>query len=215
MKTRVSMTLLLSLFAALSLLAFQIPFIESSEVHDVAVFNVKAWPTLVLPTITVYINVTVENQGTANETFNLTVYADNLTIQTVSVADLSPGLGKTLTFNWEISPPFRIMIFPPPWPPNKPMVENVTIWAEADVVAGEVDTSDNIYIDGTVTIMWWPPDVNGDGKIDIRDIASVAKAFGSSPGDPRWDPILDFNSDGKIDIRDIATSAVHFGATYA
>jgi len=32
----------------------------------------------------------------------------------------------------------------------------------------------------------WNPaaDVNGDGKVDGKDIAIVARAFGSVPGDP-------------------------------
>lgn len=94
------------------------------------------------------------------------------------------------------------------------MIENLTVRAEVTPVAGEVDISDNIYIDGTVTIIWWVLDVNGDGKIDIKDIAAVAKAFGSSPGNPRWNPMVDFNQDGKIDMQDISVSAKRFGATY-
>jgi PKD repeat protein len=54
-------------------------------------------------------------------------------------------------------------------------------------------------------------DINHDGKIDIRDIAIVAKAFGTSPGIPGWNPIADLNGDGKVDIRDIALVAKNFG----
>lgn len=215
MKAKLSITSLFSLFAALSLFAFQMSSIQSLEVHDVAVSNVVAWPTMVLPTSTVHINVTVENQGTSYETFNLTVYADNLTIQTVTVPALAPGLSETLTLNWEISPPFKIMIFPPPWQLDRPMVENVTIWAEANVVPGEADTSDNFHIDGTVKIIWRVQDVDGDGDISIRDIALVARAFGSYVGHPRYNIWLDFNQDGEIDIRDVASSAKLFGVTYA
>lgn len=184
-----------------------------SEVHDVAVINVTAWPTFVLPRV-VYVNITVENQGTIYETFNLTLFAGNLTIQNVTAIDLAPGLNQTLTLNWEPYPA-RATIFPPPWPLTESMRENLTIWAEAAVVAGEVDISDNVCINGVVTIIWWCVDVNVDGRIDGKDIAFVAKAFGSFPGHPRWDSFLDLNQDGKIEGKEIAALAKAFGAKYA
>jgi len=56
-------------------------------------------------------------------------------------------------------------------------------------------------------------DLNGDGKVDIKDIAIVAKAYGSYPGDPNWNPVADVNGDGKVDIKDIAAVAKHYGET--
>lgn len=200
-----------------SLFAYAIGIGVSSEIHDIAVTDVTVFPTKVLIIGTVTINVTVENQGTSPETFNVTVYAGTHVVNhpPLTVTDLAPGTTRTLTFQWKLYP-IRIMIFPPPWPwpPNAPLIENLTVRAEVTPVAGEVDVSDNIYIDGTVTIIWWVLDVNGDGKIDIKDIAAVAKAFGSSPGNPRWNPMVDFNQDGKIDMQDISVSAKRFGATY-
>jgi len=166
----------------------------------------------------VFINVTVENQGTSYETFNLTVFGGNHTITypPLTVTDLAPGVNLVFTVEWELYRA-RIMIFPPPWPwpPNKPMVENLTVKAEVDVVAGEVDTSDNVYINGVVTIIWWVIDVNGDGTIDGKDIATIANAFGSYPGHPRWNPWVDFNQDGTIDGRELSHTAKGFGAKYA
>ena len=54
-------------------------------------------------------------------------------------------------------------------------------------------------------------DVNGDGKVDMQDIGIVARAFGTSPGAPRWNPAADVNGDGTVDMRDIALVASHFG----
>jgi hypothetical protein len=54
-------------------------------------------------------------------------------------------------------------------------------------------------------------DVNGDGKVDIKDVLMVSKCFGATPSDPRWNPACDLNGDGKIDIRDILIVATHFG----
>ncbi len=56
-------------------------------------------------------------------------------------------------------------------------------------------------------------DLNDDGVVDIRDIATAALAFGSCPTHPRWNPVADINNDGKVDIRDIALIARNFGKT--
>jgi parallel beta-helix repeat protein len=52
----------------------------------------------------------------------------------------------------------------------------------------------------------WP-----DGRTDIKDLALAAKAFGSYPGHPRWNPIADMNGDLKVDIKDLALMAKHYG----
>jgi hypothetical protein len=54
-------------------------------------------------------------------------------------------------------------------------------------------------------------DVNMDGKVDGRDITIAAKAFGTRPGDPMWNPNADVNGDGRVDGRDLTLIARHFG----
>jgi len=54
-------------------------------------------------------------------------------------------------------------------------------------------------------------DVNGDGFIDMADIAIAARAYGSAPGDPHWDPRADINHDDFIDMSDISAIARHYG----
>jgi hypothetical protein len=54
-------------------------------------------------------------------------------------------------------------------------------------------------------------DLNNDGRVDMRDIAIVAYAFGSYPGQPRWNPQADINQDGKVDMVDVALVAMNFG----
>jgi len=56
-------------------------------------------------------------------------------------------------------------------------------------------------------------DVNGDGKVDIKDMAVVAQAFGSYTGHPKYNPAADVNQDGWVDIRDLAMVAKNFGHT--
>jgi ABC-type transport system substrate-binding protein len=52
---------------------------------------------------------------------------------------------------------------------------------------------------------------NIDFFVDMRDISRAARAFGSFPGHPRWDPCCDVNDDFFVDMRDISAIARKFG----
>ncbi len=54
-------------------------------------------------------------------------------------------------------------------------------------------------------------DIDFDNKVDMVDLWKVAMAFGSLPGQERWDPSCDTNKDDKIDMRDMWTVATGFG----
>jgi len=70
---------------------------------------------------------------------------------------------------------------------------------------------DGTSFEGSDTVMIrMPGDVNCDGKVDIKDVASVAIRFGKSNPDPYYD----MTEDGIIDIRDIAITAINFGKVY-
>jgi hypothetical protein len=55
------------------------------------------------------------------------------------------------------------------------------------------------------------PDVNHDGKVDMRDVSLVAASFGVRLGQPKYDSALDINNDGTIDMIDISITAKSFG----
>jgi hypothetical protein len=57
-------------------------------------------------------------------------------------------------------------------------------------------------------------DLEVDGKIDMKDIGIVARAYGSRPGSLNWNPFADINGDGKIDMRDIGAVARQYGEHY-
>ena len=54
-------------------------------------------------------------------------------------------------------------------------------------------------------------DINGDGKVDLKDLVLLAKAYGSTPGKPNWNPLCDLNHDGVIDLVDLVTLVTLFG----
>ena len=50
-------------------------------------------------------------------------------------------------------------------------------------------------------------DVNGDGKVDLRDVETLRGCYGSRRGEPRFKPTADLNGDGQVDIIDLAILA--------
>ncbi len=173
-------------------------------VPDVAVTNVTTSKDgcTPMPTVsqgyTANITVTVENQGSTVETFNVTAYGNVTKIGEQTVVALAPGANTTLTFIWDTTG----------W-----SIGNYLINAEADIIAGETDTADNKYDDGIVKVTI-PGDVDGSDKVDMRDIGAAGRAFGSTPASPNWNPNADINNDGKVDMRDIGIMARNFGASY-
>jgi len=57
-------------------------------------------------------------------------------------------------------------------------------------------------------------DINGDNVVNMKDIALVARAFGSTISSPNWNPACDLNYDGVVNMKDIALVARAFGTHY-
>lgn len=167
------------------------------KTHDIAVSDVTPSKTVVGQGYSVNINITVQNLGYYSENFNVTAYTNTTIITTLTNITLTSGNSTTITFTWNTTGFAK---------------GNYTIWAYAWPVLGETDTVDNRKQDGWVLISIYC-DINGDGIVDISDILDTALAFGSTPGQPRWNPNCDLNDDGIIDISDILEVALHYGQT--
>lgn len=169
----------------------------TSVLRDVAVTNLVANKNVVCQGYPARISVTVENQGSMTETFDVTVNLLGFAqIGLMNVALLAPSEVRTVTFTWDTTGVVK---------------GNYTLQAVAAPVPGEVDIADNVFVDGWIMVSW-VGDLNGDGVVDIFDIVIVALAFGSTfSGDPNWNPVADINGDGIIDIFDIVIVALHFG----
>jgi hypothetical protein len=85
---------------------------------------------------------------------------------------------------------------------------NYTLTAVATIPTGS-----NTLSNGTISVRLMG-DVNGDGFVNMKDIALVARAFGSHPGSPNWNPACDLNGDGVVNMKDIALVARNFGQHY-
>jgi hypothetical protein len=64
----------------------------------------------------------------------------------------------------------------------------------------------NVKIRLTVT-----GDLNGDQKVDIKDVALESAAFGTIPGYAKWNPVADVDHNFKIEIKDLALVSKSFG----
>jgi peptide/nickel transport system substrate-binding protein len=158
------------------------------------VSNVKPFKNVIGQGFITNINVTIANQGDSTETFQVKLYANETQIATTSV-QLGGDESTTITYTWNTTGFAK---------------GNYTIWAYAEPVQGETDTTDNTYTNGLVYI-GLIGDVTADGKVDIRDIFAIALHYGENLGNPNYDPNMDVNCDNKTDIRDIFAAALHYG----
>jgi len=166
-------------------------------VHDVAVTEVKPSKTIVCQSYSLNINVTVANQGNCIETFNVTAYANATVIDTLADITLTSRTSATVTFTWNTTGFAK---------------GKYTIRAYAWPVPGETYTADNTLMHGTVYV-GIPGDVDGNGNVDILDIATIARAYGAYPGHAKWNPNADLDDSNLIDIIDIAKAAKNYGKT--
>jgi PKD repeat protein len=132
-------------------------------IHDVAVVGVTPSITQVYVGQVVDITVTVRNEGTAIESFDVSLYYDGTVIGTQTVTGLGPGAEKTLKFSWNTTG-------------VKPGVSYV-IKAVASTLPGETDIADNTYVDGTVTVKSPPVHVSPRGLVLLGIIVAAVIAL--------------------------------------
>jgi len=63
----------------------------------------------------------------------------------------------------------------------------------------------------TLTI---PGDLNGDFQVQLTDLVILAKAYGSKPGSPNWNPNADIDDNGAVGLSDLVILAQHYGQHY-
>lgn len=149
--------------------------------HDIAVTSVITSPTTVTVGESVSLNVTIANEGSYTETFNVTTYYDNTLLKTENVTALPAGASTTLTFIWNTT---------------AAQLGTYTISANVSIVEGETDTADNMYIDGTVavvTIVDFPVEVKGITYHVIVKSNSTVSNFATFPEEKK----ISFQVDGE------------------
>ena len=172
-------------------------YASNNTATEISLLNLTVSKTIVCQGYSAAINATVENKGVNTESFNLTIYANATTVASLTVA-LESGNSTEITVIWNTT---------------SFMIGNYTINAYAEPLPSETDTADNTFTNGLVYIAI-VGDINGDGRVDMKDVGYMARRFLISQTDALWDPNTDINGDGKIDMKDIGTAARHFGEHY-
>ncbi len=169
-------------------------------VHDVAVTGVKTSKDGCKPMPTapdnafVKVNVTVLNNGSFIETFNVTLFANATAVDTQIVIGLAQGVQRELAYRWNTTG----------WTHG-----NYTVSAYVAPVPSEVNVADNTYTGGIIKVVI-PGDINGDGIVDIFDAILLSGSFNAVPESPKWNPNADLKTDEVIDIFDAIIIANHF-----
>jgi len=123
-------------------------------------------------------------------------------IENQTVTSLAPTASKNLTFSWNTTGVTPCL--------------NYTVWAEASVVPGEIDTADNIFIDGKVHVKiagGIAGDIDGDGDVDFDDFILFAASYGTSVGESFYNPEADLDNDDDVDFDDFIIFAGNYGKT--
>lgn len=165
---------------------------------NIAVTNIIPSKTMVGQGYSLFINVTIENQGYDTAILNATTYANTVIIATLTNITLTSKNSTTITFAWNTTGFAK---------------GNYTVSAIAWPIPGEINIADNNKTADSTVKIGVPGDMNGDGKCNILDLVKVAGKFGKNKGDPGYDPNYDFNDDNKINILDLVKVARHFGTT--
>jgi len=166
--------------------------------HDVGISDLRPSRNIVGQVRTLPINVTLVNYGNSTESFNLTVYANDIPIATSDTILLASSDHTTLTFMWNTT---------------SLCLGNYTLTVEISPLPNDADPSDNTLTDAWV-IITLPGDLDGDRDIDIFDIVRMAGGYGAEPPDPRYDPDCDLDGDGDIDLFDLVTAAGNYGKSW-
>jgi len=178
--------------------------------HNIEVSKARASPLKLKVGELLEINCTIKNCGNMEETITVlcTQNSSNVwmfpqhsepTIIHNQNITLAPGANFNCTYFWntsDVRPGFYSISF------------------QAQLVPDETDASDNTYITD-ITMIIAPADLDANGQVNIVDISIGAKAYGSVPGEPNWNPDADLNNDSLINIADIALIAKEFGKIYA
>jgi beta-glucosidase len=167
--------------------------------------NLNVTPSNPNPTDVVNITVTVTNTGTRSGREVIQVYANDVEstlstpVRKLYRAEKTTTLTAGASANLNFSIPASELGFYTD--DMGRMLENGTFRI---MVAGLTHE----FVIGKI-----PADMDENGIVNILDLFIVARAFGSMPGDPRWNQIADSDGNSIIDVLDLTFIAANFGRT--
>jgi peptide/nickel transport system substrate-binding protein len=171
---------------------------QKALIHAVAPLGVRSTKTSIGQGSMTTVYVDAFNQGDYEETFDVTVYANEALICSFANLTLPPRSSATISMIGNTS---------------TLVIGTYRLVVTLDAVPGESATTDNTFLGGQISVSI-PGDVNGNFIVDIFDAIMLAGAYDSNPGKPNWNPNADINSDSTVDIFDAILLANHYGQHY-
>ena len=170
------------------------PLMQPFNPHDIGIINIITSKTIVGQDLTLHIDLKILNYGIYDEISTVTVYANTAVIATKTIT-LTKRNSTTITFTWD----------------TKGVVKgNYIIKADVTAVPDETYLDDNTF-KGSVVYVGIPGDVDGNGAVQLADLVTVAKAYGSKPGDPNWNANADVDGNTVVGLSDLVIVAKHYG----
>jgi hypothetical protein len=170
---------------------------NGTNAHDFAVTNIASSKTVIGQGYCGNLILTLQNLGSFNEYFNVTIYANSTIINTLNF-NLTSGKATTQDLLWNTTG-FTY--------------GNFTISAYTWPVPGETNTANNNFTGNVVTVTI-PGDINGDFKVGLTDLVLLAQAYGSKLSDPNWNPTADIDGNGVVGLSDLVILAQQYGQNY-
>jgi parallel beta-helix repeat protein len=169
--------------------------------------SIKLWPNIAITEAAlsktvvgqghvVDIDVTIENQGSDEATFNVSLYWNDTIIGTFTNITLTGLNSLTISFTWNTSG----------WTKGVYIIS-----AHASLVPGETNTDDNTLIYDTAVIITVPGDTDGDRDIDIYDIVRLTSIYGAKRSEPGFNPNCDIDGNDVINIFDVVIATSQYG----
>ena len=191
--------------------AFATPVPEEIDIEDntfiAGTLSIKLWPNIAITEITpsktvvgqgytMQIDVTIENQGSDQAIFNVTLYCNYTVIGTLTNITLRGLNSIAIPYTWNTSG----------WTKGVYIIS-----ANASLVIGETNTDDNTFVCNRAVIITVPGDTDGDMDIDIYDIVRIASIYGAKRGEARFNPNCDIDGNGEINIYDVVIATSRYG----
>ena len=171
--------------------ALSVSFVNTPPIVD----NFVATPNPIAPdqlaTITADI---IDVDGTVS---NVAFYLDN--------GDGIPNLAEDQLIGSVFAPPFQAFWFTSGTTPGDQQDVLVEVFDDDFAITVEVITIDIVGA--------CQADFNNDGAVNLGDFGLFGAAFGSSVGDPNYNPAADLNDDGSVNLGDFGTFGSEFGRT--
>jgi hypothetical protein len=168
-------------------------------VNDIGIHVLSVTPRLIRSGYPVNITSIVTNHGDSTESATLTLVANTTSnVLKTWTLNIAPGLSQTFYFNW-----------------TNPAWGRYTILASltnVSPVENIVNQKDNSLAFGPLRVS--PPgDANGDGQVNILDLALIAFCWNQTPTPgTTCNQYVDVNNDKQpIGILDLALAAFYFG----